>query len=405
MEIEVNQPLIVRNLENIKSTNFQVAINLFKSSLGIGVLALPYCFNQSGILLSILFMIIISAATVYTVFIIVDLAEIKGLKETNFEELYVDYVGKWGFLFFQICMVINYFGIGVTYVIFFIDFFKNAFNTTGLLYSLFYSLLSLFIIIPLTFIRKLELFTKYSFLSNILMLAIFIIIMQYSIINIPNDNEVKMADILEIPDLLGVALFAFVSPGLVIPIRNSMKTKEAFKPTFFIVQLFVLFIYTGFSVICCFGLSKKQLTQNILKGFGHINEYYLIIQALYAFALVLSYPLQLSPLIEVLENIPKMKKFLEKNERNCFYKNIVRILISFLIFPCGIFISNFADFINLLGAFCFFTIQFIYPLWAYNKCHGKNLSQSIRLLNYLIILISLISLLISSYCSISSLMS
>lgn len=411
MEIEIDQtlkPLQEININNGdeqgKSSNFQVAVNLFKSSLGIGFLALPYCFHNAGILLSIFFMLIIAALTMYTVNLIIYLADVKGLKETDFKQLYIDYVGKGPVMYFQICMAINYFGVGITYVIFFIDFFKNAFKTTGVLYSLLYGVLSLIVIIPLSLIRKLEFFTKYSFLANVLSIAVLIIIIQYPIQNFDIDNEKNYADIIEIPGLLGVAIFAFVSPGLVIPMRNSMRNKEAFKPTFLINLIVVFFIYVAFAIICCYGFGKNGLTQNILKGFGSLNEFYLMVQGFYALALVLTYPMQISPLIEVIENIEKIQKFLEKNQRNCFLKNIVRIMISLLIFPFGIFISKFADFINLLGAFCFIVIQFIYPVIAYNICRKDRITRVEKNFNYFIIFISIVGVGVSSYSSIASLM-
>ena len=391
--------LLLFSEPSIKSSSFQVGLNLFKSALGIGFLALPYCFIQSGLILSSFFMIPMAFLTVYTVFKIVDLAEIKGLKETNFRELYKDYVGNYAIIYFEICMAINYFGVGVTYVIFFIDFFKNAFKTTGVLYSLLYGGLSLLVIIPLSLIRRLELFIKYSIIANILTLIVLGILLEYPLSHLSYENVDNYADIIEIPGLLGVALFSFVSPGLVIPMRNSMENKEQFKPTFLIVIMIVWVIYVGFSVICCFGFQQMAITQNILKGFGNINEYFLLIQGFYALALVLTYPMQLGPLFEVLENIEKIKEFLERNQENWFYKNSIRIAISIMIFPFGIFVSKFADFINLLGAFCFFIIQFIYPLWAYNNCLGEKMAKAEKWINYSIIALSFIAVLLSSYHS------
>ena len=66
--------------------------------------------------------------TIYTVILIARLAEVKELKETNFIELYKDYVDDWNMVNFQILMAILYFRSGVYYVIFFIDFFINAFG-------------------------------------------------------------------------------------------------------------------------------------------------------------------------------------------------------------------------------------------------------------------------------------
>ena len=403
--MEISQdPLPLLPSAEQKSSAFQVALNLFKSSLGIGILALPYCFTESGIFLSAIFMFPIAILTVYTVFKTVELAEIKGLKETNFRELYIDYVGNRAVFCFEVCMTINYFGVGVSYVIFFIDFFKNAFHTTGLLYSLMYGGLSLIIIIPLSLIRKLEFFTKYSAIANILTILVLCVLIEYPLSHLDAENVQNYGNIGEIPGLLGVALFAFVSPGLVIPMRNSMEKKEKFKATFFIVIIIVFIIYVGWSVVCCFGFRQSEMTQNILRGFGNINEYFLLTQGCYALVLVVTYPMQLGPLFDVIENIESIKFFLERNQEKWLYRNSVRIIISVMIFPFGIFVSKFADFINLLGAMCFFVIQFIYPLWAYNVCFEKNIGKTEKWINYSLVFISFIAVLLSSYNSIWSFM-
>lgn len=403
MEIEIDKPLTTSVKESEKSSNFQVAVNIFKSALGLGLLALPYCFLQGGVLLSSLFMFIMMFLTIYTVYAVVDLAEIKGLKETDFNQLYIDYVGKKATIFFHVCMGINYFGVGITYVIFFIDFFENSFETKGLLYSLLYSVISLSIIIPLSLIRKLEFFSRYSFLANILSILVLIIIVQYPLRNFENGGSPKFGNIVEIPSLLGVALFAFVSPGLIIPMRNSMRNKNDFKPTFLIVEIVVLIIYIAFPVICCYGFIESQITENILKGFGEINNFYLVAQGFYAVALVLTYPMQITPLIQVLENIQKIKEFMQNNNQSWFCRNIVRVLISLFIFPFGILISKFAAFINLLGALCFFIIQFVYPLWAYNVCHKETIKTGRKIFNYCVVLVSIVAIVASSYNSIKKL--
>ena len=406
--MEVNVPLVIndageseiRDDSHRKSSNFKVAINILKSSIGIGILALPYCFLKTGLLLSLIVLIIIAFLTIYTVILIARLAEVKELKETNFTELYKDYVGQWSMVIFQVLMAILYFGSGVSYVIFFIDFFINAFGTPHeITYSLIFSLVSLCIILPLSFIRKLEFFAHYSFLSNLLMIGAYIFVLSYPLSHVDKENFKNLANFENLSGLLGVALFAYVSPGLIIPIRNSMKKKEQFPKVFSSVLLVVLFIYSFFAIACCLGFNQIQLTQNILEGFGQIDTTYLWVQGLYALALVFSYPLQLQALFEVLENIPYVKNLLNIHKTNWFYKNIVRIMVSFLIFPLGIFIRKFADFINLLGALCYFVIQFIYPCWAYNVCFKNEIKWYQRYFHYFLILFSVAGFIITTYDS------
>ena len=402
MDSETHQ-LVTPDPQSEKSSNLQTSVNLFKCSVGIGVLALPYYFNAAGYLLSSILMIIITSLSFYTTLKIIELAELKGLKETNYETLYKEDVGKWAFFYFEICMGVSYGGVCACYVIFGITFFKNVFGTTDIMHTLIYALFFLLIIIPLSFIRKFEFFVKYSFLANFLMMVVFLAVYYHCIMNFNSENVDNLGNFSEFFGILGVFLFAFESPGQILQIRNSMKNRDDFKWNFLVVNSLVLLLYVSFSTVCSLGFTSSQLTQNILTGFGSINSFYLGLEGFYAIALIISYPIQLNPLLLVLENIPKVKYFLEKNEKNCLKKNSVRILVSLVIFPCSLFIDNLADFVSFLGIFCGLIMQFVFPLWAYNSYMRERLDTKLKYFHYFIISISLIATVSASYSSIATL--
>ena len=95
-------------------------------------------------------------------------------------------------------------------------------------------------------------------------------------------------------------------------------------------------------------------------------------------------------MLEVLENMPKIKNFIEKNEGNFIKKNCMRILTTLIIFPLGIFITNLADFISVVGTLTGLVIQFIVPLWAYNIYFGEGLNGYVKWLHYVIIGVSVV---------------
>jgi len=378
-------------------------VNLVKCSIGIGVLALPYYFNAAGYVLSSIIMVSITTLTFYSTLKIIELAEMKGLKETDYEILYKEDVGKWAYLYFEICMSVGYGGVCACYVIFCITFLKNVFGTTDILHTLIYALFSLCITIPLSFIRKFEFFVKYSFFANVLMLIVFVSVYHYCLTNINVENLDNLANFSEVFGILGVFLFAFESPGQILQIRNSMRNREDFKWTFLIVNTMVMLLYVSFSICCCFGFTSVQLTQNILTGFGSLSHFSLMLEGLYALALMISYPMQLNPLLLVLENIPRVKIFLSKNQDNCFKKNSVRIIVSLIIFPCGLFITNLADFVSLLGTYCGLIMQFVFPLWTYNIYMRDRLSLRVKYFHYFVIFVSIIATISASYSSILTL--
>ena len=288
-------------------------------------------------------------------------------------------------------------------MIFFIQFLHNVFKTDSIYFTLLYSFLSLCVIIPMSLIKKFEFFVKYSIFGNILTLIVIFFIMEYAIDDFNVDNMSNMADFSQTTVIMGVFLYSFESPGQLLAIRNSMKDKKHIKKMFILINAFVLLIYVSFSLVCCFGLNKFQITADILTGVGNINEFYLVLQGLYAVVLIISYPIQLSPVIEVLEEIPNIKIFLKNNENNWFYKNSVRILITFIIFPCGLFIKNLANFVSFLGNFSGLFIQFVIPFSAYNLFMGNKLNIFLRIFHYFIIFVSIVATLFNSYHSVLTL--
>lgn len=404
-KITENQKLVKSENEAEKSTNFQAGVNLFKCSVGIGVLALPYYYNAAGYLLSAFTMFIITLMTFYSTLKIIEVADLKGLKETNYKELYSDIIGENYFSIFQILMGASYFGVCASYVIFFMEYFQQIFGTTDMSYTLLYALFALCVILPMSLIRDFHLFVRYSFFASALIMIVLSCVSIYCFENLNIDNLSNLADFSELPGILGVFLFAFESPGQLLQIRNSMKNKKDFKNVFIIVNLFVLFIYISFSIFCCLGFSSTYLTQNILTGFGELNQYYEILVGLYAVALIISYPIQINPLVEVCENITKIKTFLRDNDGSFLKRNSIRLLLSLIIFPFGIFITNFGDFVSLIGTFSGLIVQFVVPLWAYNLYLGKKLNTTTRMLHYFIIIVSVIGTFFAFYSSLETLIS
>ena len=82
-----NNPLVP--ISHLKSSTFQASINLFKVSIGIGFLALPYSFNEAGYMFSSIFMILLAILTIYSTIKIIELADLKGLNDTStFDDLF-----------------------------------------------------------------------------------------------------------------------------------------------------------------------------------------------------------------------------------------------------------------------------------------------------------------------------
>lgn len=225
----------------------------------------------------------------------------------------------------------------------------------------------------------------------------------YGIANVDSNNFDNLANFDKITGILRAFLFAFEYPGQVIPIRNAAKNRDNYSRIFLSVNSVVLVIYVSYAMICCFGFSTSLLTQDILSGFSSVNQCYLIITSFYVMGLVLSYPMQIAPFIKVIESIRPIDNFLKKYENNKLIFNSVRIFGSISVFACALFINNFGDFVSLVGNLTGITIQFVYPLLAYNILLGNEVNFWTKWIHYLIIFVSIVGCLCATYSSITTL--
>ncbi len=352
-----------------KSTAFQASINLFKSYVGGGILALPYIFYKTGFVLATLSMILTASLVFYSTLLMMELIKDSGNKPVKLEELFAKTMGNKAALIYKFLIATFQLGICISYAIFFTDFFQIAFQTQESPSSrILFACFSLIIILPLSMINKYHFFVKFSNFANILILITLIAIIQLAFSQLYSkelvSNEHNFEQITHLPSFIGVSIFAFECIGSIFPVRNSMKEPEKFPKIFLIISIIVCAIYILFSVICAVSLGNK-LNQIVLMDLDKIQSFFYIFQAFFAVALILSYPLQFYPVVILIEDCAYFKKIVkDKNYKLKTYS--VRIMLTLIIFALSFAIPKFASFINLVGAFAGINLQFVFPIIAYH---------------------------------------
>ena len=111
----------------LKSTEFQVSMNLFKVFIGIGVLSLGYGIKEAGLIQANLLMIIGASFTYWSINILITIVETMNIRIQSFDQLSYHLLGDWGSILTKTCVIILQVGTGVTYVYYFGVFFRNMF--------------------------------------------------------------------------------------------------------------------------------------------------------------------------------------------------------------------------------------------------------------------------------------
>ena len=114
-------------------------------------------------------------------------------------------------------------------MIFFLKFFEHAFHTTGnKLDDIFYLLLALTIILPMSLVNDIKTFSKASIVGNAFVVSTLIVIFinDFHMMATNPDTEKNLEDLADfsrIPMIIGVSIYGFEAIGIIFSIRNSLE--------------------------------------------------------------------------------------------------------------------------------------------------------------------------------------
>lgn len=386
-----------------KSGELEISCNLFKSFVGIGILSLSYGFKEAGIILTNLLILLCSFLTFWSISVCVKVADHMNIRIASFSELCFFITGKWGFFIARISVVILQVGVCAVYVSFFGMFFNNVFCYAGVSALCTYFgldlLLCLIIIIPLSLIKNLTNYNRFSLLANFFVTVSLLIILAKASQKISEDG-VKGEKLFvgeNFPMCFGISIFVIECIGIVFEMRDSMKEPGKFEVV--LIKNFVVatLIYTILPTIyyMSFGEEVKEL---IVFNVSIESPLGMIIQVLYALALCISYPLQLFPVFIIIESVFKMDRgvnlLIDKSQysKTKFLNKIkiysCRLLIVCLIILISWAIPNIALFINLLGALGSTTLGMLFPvligeIYLYKNKNYHNYPLYSRIINWI----------------------
>ena len=370
----------------------------------MGILGLPLGFYQSGYILSSFIVLAINSLVFYTTCLMLEITKEFQKPEITFGDVYNLSLGRKAvnsFKFFLFCFQT---GICVCFVIFFTKFFETAFGAADVIQNrIIFLLLSLVLIIPMTMINTYHFFYKWSRWANVFILATLSTVIVYNFQQLPEGfpkNKKDFARFDKLPSFMGIAVFSFECVGHILPVRNSMREPEKFKKIFFIISFLVTLLYIFFGTLCCLALGNK-IDQIILMGIEKEASYFIYFQAFYALALILTYPLQIYPVVMVLEMNRWVKPFINKNPKNKLRKYLPRFGLTAVIFFIAFLVPKFSTFLNFVGSFSGTALQFVFPILAYQIFYKQTVSRTKTIINYGLMIIGVVAGIFATVDSIS----
>jgi Amino acid permeases len=395
-EYEEGEDDEIIKVKKAKSTEIQATFNLFKSFIGTGILALPRSYSYAGLGLALIAMITCGLLSYHTMKLIIDAADQKPRKEkVSLESLAEEYLGNWGKYSIQFSIFVMQVSICIGALIFANNFLDHTFCTFGVMdlcgNKLFNVIFCAILVLPFTFIDNTHYFYIPSLVASIFLMLGIGAQMDYNI-EILTTQENFIGSFLEkivefefgqISLFFGVASYAFEGIGVLFTIRQSMAKPQRLPTVIYWNFVILVLIYTLFPSLSYMAFGKK-VPEIILLSLPP-RPFYTLVQTLYAVAAILSFPLQLSTGIKVVEQIPQFRDRIFDYRGmviNGWLRYSVRFGIQFFIFFIAFTARSFHLFLNLVGSCVFTYATFVLPVLVYQKAFQGKIPLMKTIINY-----------------------
>jgi len=326
-------------------TVFSSVVTLSNTLLGSGMLAMPAAFASSGLYLGMLNIAIFGAGALFGLWLLTRCATYTGRNSSFFSLSMITF--PQASIFFDFAISIKCFGVSVSYLIIVGDLMPIV--TLGLFPSVpldsmlltreFWITVSVVLIIPLAFMRKLDSMRHTSFISLLAVLYLLFIVVYYYFVPFGTNEMQHRRDLSKntVPELnpsypvnpkienfiismdlfknLPIYVFAFTCHQNVLSVYNEMKDnrqKNVNKViTSSIVFGMILYWVVGYYGYITFG---DQTESNVISMYPPSSYIILFGQLSMVIMVMLSYPLQMFPCRLSLEKVfYNLKRILNKN--------------------------------------------------------------------------------------------
>ncbi|ODQ81320.1 hypothetical protein BABINDRAFT_160681 [Babjeviella inositovora NRRL Y-12698] len=352
-----------------KSSNLKTSLLLFKSLVGSGVLFLPKAFSNGGLLFSTVTLFAFGVVTFFCYYILVKVKI--NSRQRSFGDLGSHMFGNWFRYLILFSIISAQIGFVGTYFAFtasnMVSFCRNVLDwETSIMQWMVYFCAGL---IPLSLLRDITKLSVPSLFSSLFIAIGLVIILHNTSEKLLKDgisDSITLFNSLTWSMFIGVASLSYEGASLMIPIQQSMEKPHQFTQVLFFTMMAItmLFMYIGFSGYGAYGADTKTI---IILNLPQDELSVQCIQVFYAIAVFLTAPLQLFPVLRILET----RLFARSGKHDWqvkWTKNVLRTLVCVLVAILSyIGSSNLDRFASIIGVACCIPMVYMYPPALYLK--------------------------------------
>ncbi|ODQ51691.1 hypothetical protein SAICODRAFT_59270 [Saitoella complicata NRRL Y-17804] len=353
------------------ATVTKAVLLLLKSFVGTGVLFLPKAFLNGGMLFSSLFLLGISAVSLYCFLLLVNA---RLVIPGSFGDIGGALFGPKMRSAILFSIAISQIGFVCAYTIFTaenLSAFVSAVTDCRVKIDIIWMfLLQLIIFMPLAMIRDINKLSGTALVADFFILLGLLGLYYYDILTLSTNGlaDIELFNANDFTLFIGTAVFTFEGIGLIIPVQEAMARPEKLPKVLSGVMLLITVVFTSIGVLsyAAYGSSVKTV---VLLNLPQDSKFVNSMQFLYSLAILLSTPLQLFPAIRIMEQslFTKSGKYssLIKWEKNLF--RFALVMFSTLIAWLGA--ADLDKFVSLIGSLACVPLVYIYPpMLHYRAC-------------------------------------
>ncbi len=340
----------------------QVAVNIFISFVGSGMLGMPYAFSQAGWLLSIVSLATISVLNIYAMLLLCKTrGKLESMGHTGIEG-YGDVgrvlMGDRGEKFVNMCLCISQVGFATAYIIFIATNLTNIANINRA-YVCFGCVPFLAYLVQIQDMKHLSPFSLIADVANLS--GLFAVLFQdYQTYRVSHE-AVILGNFSKVLYVSSVALYSLEGVGMVLSLEASCADRKWFptllKQTLFgITSLMAVFGCCGYFA---FGSeTQAPITLNLEGNWATVVKLALCV------GLYLTFPIMMFPVNEVMEDI-----FVGDGSRpNRVFRTFVVVLSALIAY----LLPDFGKFLGLVGASICTILGFILPCFFHLKAFDRT---------------------------------
>lgn len=377
------------------SSPIQVAVNIFISFVGSGMLGMPYAFKQSGWLLGIMALSVMSTLNIYAMLLLVQTRQkLEADGHTGmfgYGDLGRIISGRRGENFVNICLVISQVGFATAYIIFIS---VNLNNIAGIhtAYVCFGCVPVLAILVQIQDMKHLAPFSLIADVANLSGLCA-VMLQDFTTYRVSHETVIPF-NFSNILYVASVALYSLEGVGLVLPLESSCQDRSWFPS---LLTKTIIGITTLMAVFGCCGYfafgseTETPITLNLDGGWATVVKLALCV------GLYLTFPIMLFPVNEVMEDFVLSR---DGSRPNRPFRASVVILSAFIAYA----IPDFGKFLSLVGASICSILGLILPGYFHLQAVGKDMSIWQFLIDWFLIIFGIVFGIFGTYDAFVSLL-